>query len=118
MIRNLGLKALAGAVALALGGNALANTTFDPASADSHLFLNIVDSTTQTSYLFDTGLTQSSVISSLNTFNYSSGSLASDSNYTSFLASIGAGDSVDYSVISRRRSELSARRCSPATWAQ
>jgi hypothetical protein len=100
MIRNLGLKALAGAVALALGGNALANTTFNPASADGHLFLNVVDNTKNTSYVYDTGITASSVIANSGSFNFSSGSLTSDSNYVAFLASIGAGDSIDYSVIS------------------
>jgi hypothetical protein len=90
-------KALAGAVALAIGGTALANTSTD-ATTTGDLFLNIVDTTTNTAFFFDTGISQASFNggSSLATpFN-----LASDPNYTAFKAAVGASDVLDYSVAS------------------
>ena len=89
-------KALAGAVALAIGGTALANTSTN-ATTTGDLFLNIVDTTTNTSFFFDTGISQAS-------FNGGSSitpvSLASDPNYTAFKAAVGATDVLDYSVAS------------------
>ncbi len=99
MSTNLGTKALAGAIALAIGGAAMANTSITTGGTTATagtIFLNIVDTTQGTSFLFDTGLTSA-------TFNgsgsYSFTTIASDPNYSSFLASEKSGDTVDYSVI-------------------
>jgi len=86
------LKVLAGAVALAIGGTAMANTALDE-DAVGDLILNIVDTTNSTSFLYDTGVSQAAFNGSGSyTFNF-----ASDPNYTSFLK---AGDVLEYSVIS------------------
>jgi hypothetical protein len=86
------LKVLAGAVALAIGGTAMANTTLDEVTA-GNLILNIVDQTNSTSFLYDTGVSQASFNASGSyTFNFTT-----DPNYTSFLK---AGDVLEYSVIS------------------
>src|SRR5260221_1978601 len=86
------LKVLAGAVALAIGGTAMANTTLDEVTA-GNLILNIVDQTNSTSFLYDTGVSQAAFNGSGSySFNF-----ASDPNYTSFLK---AGDVLEYSVIS------------------
>ena len=45
MSLNLRVKILAGAVALALGGTAMANTTLD-SSTTGDVFINVVDTTT------------------------------------------------------------------------
>src|SRR5258706_3170103 len=86
------LKVLAGAVALAIGGTAMANTTLDECTA-GNVNLNIVDQTNSTSFLYDTGVSQAAFNGSGSyTFNF-----ASDPNYTSFLKT---GDVLEYSVIS------------------
>ena len=73
------LKVLAGAVALAIGGTAMANTTLDEVTA-GNLILNIVDQTNSTSFLYDTGVSQSAFNASGSyTFNFTT-----DPNYTSF----------------------------------
>jgi hypothetical protein len=95
MSSNTGLRVLAGAVALAISGTVLANTTLDGTSTGD-VFLNIVDATNNTSFLFDTGVSQA-------TFNGGSSysySLASDPNYTAFVAAEGGTDTLDYSVFS------------------
>jgi hypothetical protein len=92
---NLKLKVLAGAVALALGGTAMANTTLD-ATTTGDLFVNVVDTTNNTSFLFDTGLSQASFNGSA-TYNYN---FATDANYAAFKAAQGASDVIDYSVLS------------------
>jgi hypothetical protein len=86
------LKVLAGAVALAIGGTAMANTSLDEVTA-GNLILNIVDQTNSTSFLYDTGVSQAAFSGTGSyTFNFST-----DPNYTSFLK---AGDVLEYSVIS------------------
>jgi hypothetical protein len=92
-----GLTALAGAVALALGGTAMANTTLDGVTKGD-LFLNIVDTSNNTSFLYDTGISQASFTGS--SFSVA---LASDPNYQAFIAGKGASDILDYSVISGTR---------------
>jgi hypothetical protein len=87
-----GIKFVAGAVALALAGAAAANTSID-ATSTGNLFLNIVDNTNNTSFLYDTGISQA-------TFNGGSSyslNLANDANLKTFL---NGSDSYDFSVIS------------------
>jgi hypothetical protein len=86
------LQVLAGAVALAIGGTAMANTNIDEVTA-GNIILNIVDQTNSTSFLYDTGLSQAAFSSTGSySFNFSA-----DPNYASFLK---AGDVLEYSVIS------------------
>jgi hypothetical protein len=93
MSSNLGLKLLAGAIALAVGGTAMANTTLSTSTGD--VFVNIVDPTNSTSFLFDTGVTQSAFNGGTSySFNF-----AADPNYTAFLAAAGS-NTLDYSVFS------------------
>jgi hypothetical protein len=87
-----GKKILAGVVAMTLAGVAVANTSLD-ATATGDLFLNIVDTTNNTSFLYDTGISQAS-FSGGGTYNFS---LATDANLKSFL---NGSDTFDYSVIS------------------
>jgi hypothetical protein len=95
MSSNLGLKVLAGAVALALAGVASANTTAAGNTVGT-VFLNVVDTSNNTSFFFDTGQTFTSFNSNqAYTFN-----VASDANYQAFVAGQGATDILDYSVIS------------------
>jgi hypothetical protein len=95
MSANLGLKVLAGAVALAIGGTAMANTSLNGTSTGD-VFVNIVDTSNNTSFLFDTGVSQSAFNGNSNySFNF-----ASDPNYAAFLAAEGGSDNVDYSVFS------------------
>jgi hypothetical protein len=98
MSLNLRVKILAGAVALALGGTAMANTTLD-SSTTGDVFINVVDTTNNTSFLFDTGVSQAS----FNASNTQSYSFATDANYTAFIAGKGAADVLDYSILSATR---------------
>jgi hypothetical protein len=88
-------KALAGAVALAISGTVLANTTLNGTSTGD-VFLNIVDATNDTSFLFDTGVSEAKFKGG-STYSYS---LASDPNYKAFVAAEGKKDTLDYSVFS------------------
>ena len=99
------LKALAGAVALVLGGSAMANTSID-STTTGDVFVNVVDNTNNTSFLYDTGISQASINGGTTT-SYSQ-SLASDTNYQSFVKAEGSGDSVDYSVISATKATPTA----------
>ncbi len=82
--------------ALLAAGSAFANTTIkDGVTGDGSLILDVTDSTSQTSFTFDTGKT-------LSTFNGNAGlsfNLATDPNWTAFAASIGSGDTVTYNVV-------------------
>jgi hypothetical protein len=89
------VKALSGAVAMAIAGGALANTNLN-ATTTGDLFLNIVDETNSTSFLYDTGITQAAFLGS-SSYNIP---LASDSNLKSFL---NGTDTFDYSVLSATR---------------
>jgi hypothetical protein len=92
MSLNLGTKVLAGAIAMAIGGAAMAQTNLD-ATTTGDVFLNIVNTTNDTSFVYDTGISNANFTSST-TFNVN---LASDPNYQTFIA---AGGNLDYSVIS------------------
>jgi hypothetical protein len=92
---NTGLKVIAGAVALAFAGGAMANTSTN-AGPSGTIFLNIEDTTNGTSFMYDTGL---SAASFTGTSSISAISLAGDANYQAFLAGKGASDVVDYSVL-------------------
>jgi hypothetical protein len=92
MSLNLGTKVLAGAIAMAIGGAAMANTNLD-ATTTGDVFLNIVNTTNDTSFLYDTGISTANLTSST-TFSVN---LASDPNYQTFIA---AGGTLDYSVVS------------------
>jgi len=82
---------LSGAVALLMGGSAMAQTTLDTVTGD--VFLNIVNQTTDTSFLYDTGISQASFNGNANySFN-----VAAEANYGTFLQSAGQ---LDYSVVS------------------
>jgi hypothetical protein len=94
MVSKSGIKILAAAVALAMGGTAMANTTLTTSTGD--LFLNIEDTSNNTSYLYDTGVSQAS-------FNGNSNylfDLSTDSALTGFL---NTKDTFDYSVVSATR---------------
>jgi hypothetical protein len=90
MSLNLGTKVLAGAIAMAIGGAAMANTNID-ATTTGDVFLNIVNTSNDTSFLYDTGITQANFTSSTSF----STNLASDPNYQTFIASSGT---LDFSV--------------------
>jgi hypothetical protein len=92
MSAKLGLKVLA--AALALGSTAaMAQTTLNTTTGD--VFINVVDPTNNTSFLFDTGVSQASFNGgTTQSFNF-----ASDPNYTAFLSAAGS-NTLDYSVFS------------------
>jgi hypothetical protein len=92
MSLNLGTKVLAGAIAMAIGGAAMANTNLD-ATTTGDVFLNIVNNTNSTSFLYDTGISQANFTSSTSF----SANLASDPNYQAFIAASGSNPLV-YSV--------------------
>ena len=94
-IKN-GLAVLAGAVALACSGGAIAQTSAGP---NGTIFINIVDTTSGTSFLFDTGLLVSSFTgSSSYSVNLATNS-ASSAAYAAFVATEGGSDTIDYSVV-------------------
>jgi hypothetical protein len=99
-IKN-GLAVLAGAVALACSGGAFAQTT--SAGASGTIFINIVDTTTNTSFMFDTGLSVSSFADPTSYLTNLATNSASSAAYASFVASEsnagGVADSIDYSVV-------------------
>jgi hypothetical protein len=103
MSANLGLKILTG-VALALGSTAaMANTSLN-GTTTGDVFVNIVDVTNGTSFLFDTGVTQAAFNGGTNySFNF-----ASDANYTAFIAAEGGSDTIDYSVFSATKPTTSS----------
>jgi hypothetical protein len=92
MSLNLGTKVLAGAIAMAIGGAAMAQTNLN-ATTTGDVFLNIVNTSNDTSFVYDTGISQANFTSST-TFSVN---LASDPNYQTFIAASGT---LDYSVIS------------------
>jgi hypothetical protein len=98
-------RALAGAIALAIGSTAMANTTLD-ASGSGDLFINVVDTSNNTSFLFDTGVSQAS-FNGAGSLSYNFNTLGAggtpDANYASFVAGEGANDTVEYSVLSATR---------------
>jgi hypothetical protein len=92
MSLNLGTKVLAGAIAMAIGGAAMAQTNLN-ATTTGDVFLNIVNTTNDTSFLYDTGISTANFTSSTSF----SVNLASDPNYQTFIAASGT---LDYSVVS------------------
>jgi len=93
MSLSLGTKVLAGAIAMAIGGAAMAQTNLD-GTTTGDVFLNIVNTSNDTSFLYDTGISQANFTSST---TFTSVNLASDPNYQTFIAAAGT---LDYSVIS------------------
>ena len=90
------LAILAGAVALACSGGAIAQTSAGP---NGTIFINIVDTTSGTSFLFDTGLLVSSFTGSTSySVNLATNS-ASSAAYAAFVATEGGSDTIDYSVV-------------------
>jgi hypothetical protein len=99
MSMSLSSKVLFGVVAMALASAAMANTSLD-AVGTGDLFLNIVDTTNNTSFLFDTGVSQAT----FNSNGPSSFSLSTDSNLKTFL---NGSDTFNYSVISATKNPAS-----------
>jgi hypothetical protein len=95
MSATIGLKVLTGAIALAIGGTALANTTLDGTSTGD-VFINVVDTTNSTSFIYDTGISQAAFSGTTTYTN----SFASDPNYAAFKAAEGGSDNLDFSVFS------------------
>jgi hypothetical protein len=87
---------LASIAALAYGSSALANTGTNLNQGVGDIFLNVVDTTNNTSYLFDTGISQASFVG---TSSYNLASFAADANWTAFY-STHTTDSFLFSVIS------------------
>jgi hypothetical protein len=92
------IAAAIGVAALAIGGTAMAQTNLDAVAGD--VFLNIVDTNNNTSFLYDTGITQAQFGSG--TGSYSLG-LSGNSTYQQFVTAAGGsltGAGIDYSVYS------------------
>ena len=91
------LKAVAGALAigaaaLSVSGTALANTSIN-ATSTGDVFINVVDTKNNTSFIYDTGFSQSAFNTNLTqTFTFTS-----DANWTSFW---NAADTHTWSVVS------------------
>ncbi|HUL19421.1 MAG TPA: hypothetical protein VLV29_09165 [Steroidobacteraceae bacterium] len=89
------ILALAGFAALGAAGSALADTTLFPGTSTtgSSIFVEVIDSTNNTSFTFDVGSRVG---------NWTDGSLsislASDPNWTTFIGGVGAQDNVIYQV--------------------
>ncbi len=99
MKASLKLKALVGGALLFAAGSAFANTALD-AGAGS-IFVNLWDQTNGTSFIYDTGLNQSTFNGSTSSVNVN---LASDPNWTAFVAGItggltGTSDTITYNVV-------------------
>jgi hypothetical protein len=95
MSLNFKMKVLAGAIAMAIGGTAMANTSLDGA-ATGDVFLNIIDTTNNTSFLYDTGMSTAQFGNGTASF---STSVAADPNYTAFMTGAGS-NALTYSVLS------------------
>jgi len=104
--------ALAAAIALAMSGVAMANTNIN-ATTTGDVFINVVDTTNGTSFLYDTQESQATFLSdgTPQTFTFSG-----DTNYSAFVAAEGSGDVIDFSVLSAI--STSASRSNPNGSAQ
>jgi hypothetical protein len=91
-------KLVTGAMALAFAGGAMANTNIN-ATTTGDLFLNIVNTSNNTSYLFDTGISQATFGTGTGSYSFN---LSTDTNLTAFLAEDPASDYY-YSVVSATR---------------
>jgi hypothetical protein len=89
------LKALVAGAMLCAGGSAFADMNIDTTNGD--IFLNLWDQTNATSFIYDTGLNQTTFDGTNTVFSVN---LASDANYTAFLAGVGGSDVVTYNVVS------------------
>jgi hypothetical protein len=96
---NIRALTLAGAVGLALGGPAMANTNLD-AGTTGDVFINVVDSTNNTSFLYDTGDTTAQFLALAATPGTTTFNFSTDANYEAFVTGQGTGDVIDYSVLS------------------
>jgi hypothetical protein len=98
---NLKTKLLVGAVALTAAGSVFANTNIaSGATGDGSLFLNVVDTTAGTSYVLD--LSATNATDHVKEFNGSLSQtfdLNADANWTTFKASTGATDALQYNVV-------------------
>jgi hypothetical protein len=91
---NFTSKILGGAIALALAGAAVANTSA-AGGTTATIFLNVVDTTNNTSFFYDTGLTGPAFNAGANF----SANVAGDANYAAFVANQGATDTLAFDVI-------------------
>lgn len=83
---------------MALAGTSMANTNID-ATTTGDVFLNVIDTTNSTSFLFDTGVSQAS-FNPNGTYNF---------DITSALSSfLNTSDSFSYSVVSATKSGLNS----------
>jgi hypothetical protein len=90
-------KALTGAaIALALSGTAMANTSLDGTS-NGDIFLNIIDNTNHDSYVFDTGLKESSFTGTASLPNINLATVA-NGNFSSFMTGA-SGHALTYSLV-------------------
>lgn len=96
---NIRISALAGAVAMALAGTSMANTNLSLTTGD--VFLNVMDTTNSTSFLFDTGITQAAFQANVN----GSQNIDITSALSSFLNTT---DSFSYSVVSATKVGLNS----------
>ncbi len=101
-MKRLTTRILAGAVALAAAGSALADMSLAPGtSGDGSIFLNVIDTTNQTSFAFDTGLKVNQFNGNVSQ-NFSS-LLASDPNWATFINGVSSADltngAVTYDVV-------------------
>jgi hypothetical protein len=93
------LRALVAGTLAVAGAPAFADMSLDPSAGS--IFVNLWDQTNNTSYIFDTGLNESTFTGS-NTVN---DNLASDPNYQAFVAGVAGGnlttttDTVTYNVV-------------------
>jgi len=97
---NIRISAVAGAVAMALAGTSMANTTLN-GTTTGDVFLNVIDTTNSTSFLFDTGISQAAFNAELNTNQ----SIDITSALSSFLNTT---DSFSFSVVSVTKSGLNS----------
>ncbi|HUI61660.1 MAG TPA: VPLPA-CTERM sorting domain-containing protein [Steroidobacteraceae bacterium] len=96
MNRKLISRMLLGALALSAAGSVLANTNIaNGQTGNGSLFLNVVDTTNSTSFVFDTGLHLNSFTG---TASISSFNLASDPNWQTFISGAGT-DALLYNVV-------------------
>ena len=100
MKASLKLKALIGGALLVAAGSAFANTSLDPVGGS--IFVNLWDQTTGTSFIYDTGLNQSTFDGTNSVVNVN---LASDPNWVAFVAGVTGGltgttDTITYNVVS------------------
>jgi hypothetical protein len=98
---NLTIKLLVGALAVSAAGSALANTSIaDGGTGNGSVFLNVWDSTSQTSFTYDLSVSNASDhIQNFTGTGSQSFDLSTDANWTTFQASVHAGDSVQYNLI-------------------